>query len=404
MLLFSFSLNNNFTSAEDDGEKLKEELDKIKQAQNKISEDMELTEEEIKEIEDAHARLEQEIKRVDLAIAEARINIANKNEEIAAIELEIATLKKDIEVLVERLKKRDELLKNRMRSLQENGGTIDYLNVILGAKSFGDFLDRVSAVTTIVEQDKLIIKKHQEEMELLEELKGNLTTKLNDLEQQLIELQVLNDKLNEQRLEKESYLGQLEIQHAELHRVLDEQETDLETLAAQKAAKEKAIAAYEEKKRQEEEEAKRKKEEQELEQRSGLPAGTFIRPSQGYVTSEYGPRWGRTHTGIDLARSGYVEPAVASAEGVVFKAEYYGNYGNVVFITHYIEGLTFTTVYAHLDRIDVTVGQQVSQGQAIGLVGNTGFSTGPHLHFELIEGDWDSRFSNRVDPRDYINF
>jgi peptidoglycan hydrolase CwlO-like protein len=408
LVFFTFSFSSDFINAEDDGAKLKEDLERIKDAQDSLSNDMELTEEEIKEIEEAHARLEQEIKRVDMAIVEATKNIQEKNEEIAAIELEIEELKIEIEILIERLKLRDELLKNRMRSIQENGGTIDYLNVILGAKSFGDFLDRVSAVTTIVEQDKLIIKKHQEEMAQLQELKSSLSTKLNDLEQQLIELQSLNEQLNQQRFEKEEFIAQLEIKHNELHQMLEEQEADSETLAAEKAATEKALANWEEKKRKEEEEAKRKKEAEkkrkELENRSGLPAGTFIRPSQGRVTSEYGPRWGRTHTGIDLARVGYMESAVASAAGVVFKAEYYGGYGNVIFITHNIQGFTFTTTYAHLDRIDVSVGQEVEQGEHLGIVGNTGYSTGPHLHFEMIEGSWSSRYSNRVDPRKYIIF
>ncbi|OZM56663.1 hypothetical protein CIB95_10585 [Lottiidibacillus patelloidae] len=401
LLFIAFSFSSTLINAEDDGDKLKEDLERIKEAQASLSNDMELTEEEIKEIEEAHARLEQEIRRVDMQIAEAINNIEEKNIEIAAIELEIEELKKDIEILVERLKLRDELLKNRMRSIQENGGTIDYLNVILGAKSFGDFLDRVSAVTTIVEQDKLIIKRHQEEMEQLQELKSSLSTKLNDLEQQLIELQALNEQLNQQRFEKEEFMAQLQLKHDELHQMLEEQEEDAETLAAEKAATEKALANWEEKKRKEAEEAKKRKE---LEDRSGLPAGTFIRPSQGRVTSEYGPRWGGTHTGIDLARIGFMESAVASAGGVVFKAEYYGGYGNVVFITHNIQGFTFTTTYAHLDRIDVSVGQEVEQGQHLGIVGNTGYSTGPHLHFELIEGDWSSRYEKRVNPRKYIIF
>lgn len=140
---------------------------------------------------------------------------------------------------------------------------------------------------------------------------------------------------------------------------------------------------------------------------------TYIRPMKQYkVTSEFGwrdsPLGGGTefHNAIDLANGGN-SPIYASGGGTVVQAgaEHFGWYGNYVVIRH-PDGLY--TGYAHLSRIDVTVGQQVNQGQQIGLEGATGPVTGPHLHFQFMksyQNGWpvggDSDFIN---PRDFVDF
>jgi murein DD-endopeptidase MepM/ murein hydrolase activator NlpD len=113
------------------------------------------------------------------------------------------------------------------------------------------------------------------------------------------------------------------------------------------------------------------------------PMGEFngyVWPAQGVLTSGYGWRWGRMHNGIDIgAPTG--TPIVAAAPGVVTYARWNsGGYGNLVEVTHPDGSLT---LYAHNNRIVVEEGDQVEQGQHIADMGSTGFSTGPHLHFEL---------------------
>lgn len=106
----------------------------------------------------------------------------------------------------------------------------------------------------------------------------------------------------------------------------------------------------------------------------------YIWPARGTFTSGFGPRWGRMHRGIDIANS-VGTPIVASAAGVVEKAGWNrGGYGLLVDIRHPDGTLTR---YAHNSRIMVQAGQQVEQGQQISAMGSTGFSTGPHLHFEI---------------------
>ena len=111
----------------------------------------------------------------------------------------------------------------------------------------------------------------------------------------------------------------------------------------------------------------------------GLSNG-FIWPADGVFTSGFGWRWGRIHQGIDIAAP-IGTPILAAASGVVEYATWHdGGYGNMIDIRH-ADGTI--TRYAHMNALYVKEGQTVSQGQTIGEMGSTGFSTGPHLHFEI---------------------
>lgn len=116
--------------------------------------------------------------------------------------------------------------------------------------------------------------------------------------------------------------------------------------------------------------------------------GTFIKPYDGYITSYVGSRWGRHHNGLDIVElngSCFRDPAVAAGDGVVVKAERHAGFGNYVVIDH---GNGIETLYAHFDSITVSVGDVVSAGDVVGLIGSTGRSTGPHLHFEVhVDGE-----------------
>ena len=114
----------------------------------------------------------------------------------------------------------------------------------------------------------------------------------------------------------------------------------------------------------------------------GLASRGFARPGVGRLTSGYGRRWGRLHAGIDLA-SGVGSPVRAAAGGRVLSSGYEGGYGRAVRISH-DDGAV--TVYAHMSALLVDAGERVDAGQTIGREGNTGHSTGPHLHFEVHIG------------------
>jgi murein DD-endopeptidase MepM/ murein hydrolase activator NlpD len=123
-----------------------------------------------------------------------------------------------------------------------------------------------------------------------------------------------------------------------------------------------------------------------------IPPSAVRWPVNDRVTSEYGPRWGRIHEGIDIAgRHG--APIHAAETGWVAHAGWIGGYGNTLVMDH---GGGMTTLYGHMDGFAVSAGQTISIGQVIGYVGNSGFSQGPHLHFEIrVAGA-------PVNPRKYL--
>ncbi|MBR1770052.1 MAG: M23 family metallopeptidase, partial [Bacteroidales bacterium] len=118
--------------------------------------------------------------------------------------------------------------------------------------------------------------------------------------------------------------------------------------------------------------------------------GKFYFPYKGVRTSPYGWRWGRAHTGVDIAlKTG--DNVYAAFDGVVRVAKFNGGYGNMVLIRHYNN---LETLYGHMSVLKVKTGQKVKAGDVIGLGGSTGHSTGPHLHFECrllyacIDPEW----------------
>lgn len=120
--------------------------------------------------------------------------------------------------------------------------------------------------------------------------------------------------------------------------------------------------------------------------------GTLTRPVEGRVSSPFGPRWGDHHDGIDYAVPTGT-PVEAAAEGTITHTGYTSGYGHTVIIKHQ-EG--FETLYAHLNSYHVSEGEYVREGQVIAASGNSGRSTGPHLHFEVrVNG-------TPVDPENYL--
>lgn len=120
----------------------------------------------------------------------------------------------------------------------------------------------------------------------------------------------------------------------------------------------------------------------------------FVLPAEGRFTSGYGARWGTTHWGIDIANS-IGTPIVAAADGVVEEAGPASGFGMWVRILH-ADGTT--TVYGHINRALVEEGEQVRAGDEIAEMGNRGHSTGPHLHFEVWNGD-----GEKINPLSWLH-
>lgn len=130
----------------------------------------------------------------------------------------------------------------------------------------------------------------------------------------------------------------------------------------------------------------------------------FLMPAEGRLSQGFGSASGQFgytfHNGLDIAAK-IGTPVYAAEAGKVTKVSSSGPYGNHIQIEHNVDGQKWTTVYAHLHKVDVKTGQSVRQGEPIGQIGNTGNSSGPHLHFEIHKGDYTfsaSSAGNAVDP------
>jgi hypothetical protein len=120
---------------------------------------------------------------------------------------------------------------------------------------------------------------------------------------------------------------------------------------------------------------------------------SWVQPVKGRITDTFGTRNGK-HKGIDIAAP-EGEKIVSVSEGKVTKSYYSTTYGHVVFVEH-PEG--YETVYAHLSKREVDEGEVVRKGQELGIIGNTGVSSGTHLHFELHKGEWTYEKEHALDP------
>ncbi|CAG9608443.1 murein hydrolase activator EnvC family protein [Pseudoneobacillus rhizosphaerae] len=388
---------------------LKNQKDQISNERDGVDSEIDAAKKQINQIKMEQNEVRNQIERFDLAINDTSNKISGKNFHIDNTKKDIGILKVEIKELEERIAKRNELLKDRARNFQETGGAISYIDVLMGAQSFSDFIDRFSAVATIMEADQDILRKHTEDKELLEKKKVEVETKLANLVKMRKELETLKASLHAKKAEQNKLLAKLEVQEEEIHEHKLAAEEQAAILAAQESAIKKAIQM--EQKRIAEEEERRRREAEAAKNNANqgggshttppVSDGSFTKPAQGTFTSGFGHRWGRFHYGVDIANRSDV-PIVAAASGVVIQSYYSSSYGNVIFIAHSINGQIFTSVYAHMSSRHVGEGAVVSKGQQIGIMGNTGDSQGQHLHFELHRGPWNDAKSNAVNPLSYV--
>lgn len=389
-------------------EDLDQKRQQIEEKTSKTESTLKKKKSELAKLEKKESKLKKEIEKIDHKVSAATEKVAEKEKEVKQTKQEIKKLKKDIQVINDRIEKRKAIFKDRIRSMQKSGGTINYLDVLLGARSFSDFVGRVGAVTTIVEADKDMITEHENDLKLVEQKEAELNNQLSGLETSLKELEELKKDFSKQQKEKEKILGDVTDKKNHAHDELGKLENEQEILTNQQAAvkSEEARRQKEEAKKAEQAAAEKSAPAPQSggsDQVSDTPSSSsgFIKPAAGRFSSGFGGRSGGNHFGLDIAAKGTVS-VVAAASGTVTNSSYSSSYGNVIFITHNINGQTYQTVYAHLSTRSVSTGQRVEQGQFLGYMGNTGQSHGQHLHFEIHKGLWNGAKSNAVNPAQYI--
>jgi len=192
-----------------------------------------------------------------------------------------------------------------------------------------------------------------------------------DVEARQAELEAARQALQVRIAESQAEVEALARQEAELVALIAQQEEAARAAAAAEAEAEAAAAG-----------GSGEEESSEDDGEGGGGGGALRWPARGWVSSEFGPRWGRNHNGLDIAAPTGTS-VLAAASGVVFHGGPLGSFGNLVAIDH---GGGQTTFYGHLATVEVVEGQWVEAGERVAGVGSTGRSTGPHLHFEVRLG------------------
>lgn len=365
------------TLANTDSE-IKELRQEVKEKQQKQKE----IQEQIKENEKKQQSVRSELDRLEESLEETKEKIRQLNNEISQTEAELEEAEQKLKEAEERVEKRNKLFNERIRLMYENG-QVSYLEVLLGAENFGDFLARFESIQTIMKQDRELLEEQKRDRDIIAEAKQTIETSLAKLNTLHEEAEVERKALAQKQEERKVALASLEKEHAELEEINEKEAQRERDLAAKLAAKVEAqqrsssgggggkVSAFRD---------------------SG---GTLAWPANGRFTSGFKPSHRPNHKGIDIAAP-IGTPIYAAAGGVVTAAGSASGYGNRIIIAH---GNGLSTLYAHMyaDTILVSPGQNVKRGQKIAEVGNAGRSTGPHVHFEVLKG------STPVNPMSYLN-
>ena len=355
----------------------------LKEENSSIKEKIKLTEKEIKDKEEQSKQLQAQIGELSASIKASKETIRTLNAEILDKQDQIEQKKAEIENVLA-------LLRVRLRAIHTSGDTSS-LEIILGAKSFEDFIDKTEMIKNMAEYDNSLIRSIQGQADIIAREQKDLRQKKSAVEAEKVSLEKNKEKINALLEENTKLIQELMTTKNDLQNEKKENE-------AKQAELKKALDAY--RKRQ----AEKNNTEIVVTPDSD---GSYVWPCPGftYLTSTFDEWRGvNNHGALDIAEAGiYGAKVVACSDGVVFSTcescthdwgkfsscGCGGGYGNYVMIDH---GGGKISIYGHLSGVTVSVGQSVVAGQLIGFVGSTGYSTGAHLHFE-------TRYNNvRYDP------
>ena len=303
------------------------------------------------------------ITRDQMELCQNRINVTQ--DYISAKHAEIDKKETDINESMQ-------LFRDRVRAIYMTGGYSDKANsliMLLSSESVSDFLTRAMYLKRLNEHDRALMDVLEEELASLNDEKAKLDETKKELEAEKAELTETRDSLQNSLIEARSSIQDINAMQSELEENYEELSGYLKEIQNEIADIYKNLTTSKE----------------------DYVGGEMMWPAPGYskITCEYGWRFNGTdfHTGIDISGSGIHGAKVVAANTgtVIFTKQcpyngYSYGYGTYAIVDH---GGGITTLYAHMSSLAVNVGDVVVMGQQIGNVGNTGWSTGAHLHFEM---------------------
>ena len=363
-----------------------------------------VTQEELENIEAQREVLETRRDNIKKKVSDLSASHASALEQKAALDERNQITLKQIKLLMDQIDLCDTILKQkekeveaakqketeqlekfraRVRGMEENEN-YSILDLLLTSSSIGEFISAMEDMQVIVESDKKLADDYIAAREEAERVRNEYLSVKNEYKEHL-------DVLNAEQ-------GKLERQIAEADALIISLEEDTESAIAEY---EISIASEDKMAKYLDEMSLQYAHEQDAELRGVYSDSQFIWPvpSCTLLTSPYGYRthpildYERLHAGLDIGAK-FGEEIIAADGGTVLIAEYSDSYGNFVLIDH---GDRYSTAYGHMSEIAVEAGQEVKQGELIGYIGSTGWSTGPHLHFEIrLDGE-------RIDPEEFFS-
>jgi len=382
-------------------EDIQKQIDSLKEEASDLTDKLNAIRDKLQQVAAEERSLSELKKAQDEQIELTRLEIENTVAQIQQYGLLIASKQEELDNAVAQEAERRSQLQSRLRAMEENG-SVSYIAIVFKATSFSDLLDRIEMVNDLMSYDQSVLdslKKAQEKIdaarESLEKNKEALNSSKALLEEKRAQLAVQIAQADETLLalheEKKIYAEEyekVEQQENEIWERIDELTEQYEKVKAAEveAARKAAIEA-----------AKKNNSSYTYNPNSD---SSFAWPVSNYtITSQYGMRYHpilgvyKLHTGVDIGASS--GSTIRSAKsGWVTVADYSYAYGNYVVVSH---GNGEVTLYAHMSSYTVSAGDYVLQGSTLGYVGSTGYSTGPHLHFEIrINGAY-------TDPLSYFN-
>ena len=385
---------------------IKSKLADLRAKQAEIQKQSDELEKSIAENKDQTKTLVSQKAEIDQEMEISRQKIENLNEQIQQLNLLIAEKQTELEASVAKEEALQKQYKARLRSMEETG-SVSYWSILFRASSFSDLLDRVDMIREIAESDQLMLKQLSAATQAVETERADLEQQKLDLQQTEDDLAVEQAELETKRAKADTLITQMQAEYASLsdeflaaeadeaavREQIKKTETDyFNALAKEQAAAAAAAAAANKTSNSNNSSSSSS---------GGASSGGFAFPlaySTG-VTCAYGPRVHPIngnksfHYGVDLA-AGMSTEIYATKSGTVTGATYGEANGYYVTINH---GDGYSSIYAHMTNYVVSAGDSVKQGQLIGYVGTTGWSTGPHLHFEILYN------GSNVNPMNYIS-
>lgn len=333
----------------------------------------------LKEYEDAVAKYTKELQEKQAKIAKNEEEVAEIKKKIASIEtqisntqLEIEKLQKEIEESNQEITKKSEESRKIMEYFQIADGDNAYLEYAFGAETITDMIYRVSIVEQMTEYNEQIMKELEELIEINKEKKSQLASKKKELSSLKEDLEDEKERINADTASIKETVPtvqeQIKTYQNQVNYWKNKGCKSNDVLGVTCAVPPKVVSS------------------------SGgatsiIGSNGFRLPmNQGYLTQGFVGKSG--HMGIDLSSTNKSEPIYPIANGLVI---YVGmdKYGaNVVKIVHNVNGTLIFSTYAHMRTVYLKKGQTVTTNTTLGLMGSTGWSTGPHLHLEMTTCDW----------------